>query len=74
MNKIFQSVLNIAAGKFAPLDLDQSTHYHVLNVDTMYYLANTPEKGEEKMRGRELRLYGLVDEGAPEDEGAFRAR
>lgn len=47
MNKLFQRILNIAAGKFMPLDPNGSKHYHVLNVDTMYYNANTPEKTEE---------------------------
>ena len=49
MNKIFQSILNIAAGKFMPLELNQSKHYHVINLDTMYFQANSPEKAEENL-------------------------
>jgi hypothetical protein len=40
-----ETILNIAAGKFPPLELPE--YYYILNLDTMYYQANTPEQVEE---------------------------
>jgi len=44
MAKLYETILNIAAGKFNPLELPQ--RYSILNLDTMYYQANTPEQVE----------------------------
>jgi hypothetical protein len=38
-----KTVLNIAAGKFTPLDLEYSENYFIVNVDTMYYDHIEPE-------------------------------
>jgi len=43
--KNFESILNIAAGKFQPLELPEN--FFLLNLDTMYYQANNPEQSEE---------------------------
>lgn len=42
--KIVHTMLNIAAGKFPPLDMPN--RFHLINLDTMYYQANTPEQVE----------------------------
>lgn len=40
-------ILNIAAGKFLPLDLPEKDPYILVNLDTMYYTADTPEDVED---------------------------
>jgi len=40
-------ILNIAAGKIDPIDLNNYDNYFVVNVDTMYYSVTPPEIIEE---------------------------
>jgi len=42
-------ILNLAAGKFNPLDMSRQTPAYVLNVDTSYYTKTTPEAIETSM-------------------------
>lgn len=43
-NKIIHTMLNIAAGKFLPLELPR--RYYLINLDTMYFQANSPAQTE----------------------------
>lgn len=40
------TILNIAAGKFNPIGIDEIKRYFLVNLDTMYYLNETPENVE----------------------------
>jgi hypothetical protein len=46
MNKLFPVILNIAAGKLQPLDLDQSKRFFIINLDPMYFDAVGPIDAE----------------------------
>ncbi len=46
MNKIFPVILNIAAGKHQPLDLDLTKRFFIINLDPMYFDAVGPIDAE----------------------------
>jgi len=47
MNKICPTILNIAAGKFQPLDLENQRRFFLVNLDPMYYSYSTEELIED---------------------------
>ena len=49
MNKIAQTILNLAAGKFKPIEI-LSKHHFLVNVDTMYYEFERPDVIEYNWR------------------------
>lgn len=48
MDNTAKTILNIAAGKIHPLDLERVDHYFLVNLDTMYYNAISPAEIEQK--------------------------
>lgn len=54
MNKFCPSILNIAAGKIKPVDLDQYKRFFLVNLDPMYYEYDDVEKIEEDYKNKRL--------------------
>jgi len=65
MNKLCPSILNIAAGKLNPLDMEKQKRYFLVNLDSMYYSYNEIEEIEDHYNSHRLtstiKLYCNTD-------------
>lgn len=60
-----ETILNIAGGKIAPLDLHHDKNYFVVNIDTMYYQHSDPGDVEQEIidwRGYESRQHNINED------------
>jgi len=65
MNKLFPVILNIAAGKLQPLDLDLNRRFFIINLDPMYFDAVGPIDAEiahkKRYASRQTTIYCNYD-------------